>query len=182
MDPKPLFDVPLQLSAPGLTLRRLRKGDAPVVLLATQDAGGNRYLPWKPLADLAAAEDFVGRIERAGTLGRGHAFALVPNGERLAGGWIGFDRRGGTLAVGYVLAPSHWGRGLASRALQAVADWGLAQPSIFRIEARCHPENLGSIRVLEKAGFRLEGRLARAERFPNLAAEPQDCLLFARVR
>jgi len=177
-----MLDVPLQLSAPGMRLRRLRQGDAPLVLAATTDAEGARYLPWKPLADLAAAEAFIGRIERAGALGRGHAFALVPNGERSAGGWIGFDRRGGTLAVGYVLARSHWGRGLASLALRTVVDWALGQAEIWRIEARCHPDNAGSIRVLEKTGLQLEGRLRRAERFPNLGPEPRDCLLFARVR
>jgi RimJ/RimL family protein N-acetyltransferase len=177
-----MLDVPLQLSAPGLTLRRLRGGDAPLVLAATQDAEGARFLPWKPLGELAAAEAFVGRIERASAEGRGHAFALVPKSERQACGWIGFDVRGATLAVGYVLARSHWGRGLAGVALRAVADWALAQPAIFRVEARCHPENGASVRVLGKAGFMLEGRLARAERFPNLGAEPQDCLLFARVR
>lgn len=177
-----MVDVPLQLTAPGLTLRRLRKGDAPLVLAATQDGEGARYLPWKPLADLAAAGAFIGRIERASAEGRGHAFALVPQGERAAGGWIGFDIRGGTLAVGYVLARSHWGRGLATLALKAVADWALAQPDLWRVEARCHPENAGSIRVLEKAGLQLEGRLRRAERFPNLGREPQDCLIFARVR
>jgi RimJ/RimL family protein N-acetyltransferase len=177
-----MLDVPLQLSAPGLTLRRLRAGDAPLVLAATQELEGARFLPWRPLADLAAAEAFIGRIERAGVEGRGHAFALVPTGERDPCGWIGFDVRGATLVVGYVLARSHWGRGLAGRALKAVADWALAQPAVFRVEARCHPENGASIRVLEKAGFALEGRLARAERFPNLAPQPQDCLLFARVR
>ncbi|HKY94101.1 MAG TPA: GNAT family N-acetyltransferase [Kiloniellales bacterium] len=177
-----MLDVPLQLSAPGLTLRRLRQADAPVVLAATQDPEGARYLPWKPVADLAAAEAFIGRIEKASAEGRGHGFALVPSGERAAGGWIGFDHRGSTLVVGYVLARSHWGRGLASQALGVVADWALAQPEIWRVEARCHPENAGSIRVLAKAGFQLEGRLRRAERFPNLGREPQDCLLFARVR
>ena len=177
-----MLDVPLQLSAPGLTLRPLRAGDAPVVLAATRDAEGARFLPWKPLVDLAAAEAFIGRIERASAEGRGHAFALVPQGERHAGGWIGFDHRGATLVVGYVLARSHWGRGFATLALKTVADWGLAQPDIWRIEARCHPDNAVSIRVLEKAGFVREGRLRRAERFPNLGREPEDCLLFARVR
>jgi [ribosomal protein S5]-alanine N-acetyltransferase len=177
-----MLDVPLQLSAPGLTLRRLRAGDAPLVLAATQDAEGARYLPWRPLVDLTAAEAFIARIERASTAGRGHAFALVPKGEREPGGWIGFDHRGVTLVVGYVLARRYWGRGFATQALTAVADWALAQPDLWRVEARCHPDNAVSIRVLEKAGFALEGRLRRAERFPNLGREPQDCLLFSRVR
>ena len=177
-----MLDVPLQLSAPGLTLRRLRRGDAPMVLAALQDAGGLRHLPWAPLADLAAAERMIAQVEAAAEKRRGYAFALLPKGERAAGGWIGFDHRGSTLVVGYVLAPSHWGRGLASLALGAIVDWGLAQADIHRIEARCHPDNAASIRVLEKAGFQLEGRLRRAEHFPNLGRDPQDCLLFARVR
>jgi RimJ/RimL family protein N-acetyltransferase len=177
-----MLDVPLQLSTPGLTLRRLRVGDALLVLAATQDPEGARYLPWRPLADLAAAEAFVARIERSSVEGRGHAFAMVPKGERQAGGWIGFDHRGATLVVGYVLARSHWGRGFATQALTAVVDWALAQPDVWRVEARCHPDNAVSIHVLEKAGLQFEGRLRRAERFPNLDREPQDCLLFARVR
>ncbi len=51
-------------------------------------------------------------------------------------------------------------------------------PALFRVAAYVHPDNLRSARLLERGGFTLEGRSARAIMFPNLAAEPQDALLY----
>ena len=53
-----------------------------------------------------------------------------------------------------------------------------ANPALFRVAAYVHPDNRRSARVLERAGFTLEGRTARAIRFPSLSAEPQDALLY----
>jgi RimJ/RimL family protein N-acetyltransferase len=47
--------------------------------------------------------------------------------------------------------------------------------------ATCHVDNERSVRLLERAGFTREGRLARHGIYPNLATEPLDSLLFAKA-
>jgi RimJ/RimL family protein N-acetyltransferase len=47
--------------------------------------------------------------------------------------------------------------------------------------ATCHVDNERSVRLLERAGLTLEGRLARHTIYPNLGTEPLDSLLYAKA-
>jgi RimJ/RimL family protein N-acetyltransferase len=60
----------------------------------------------------------------------------------------------GMLEFGWVLAPSAHGRGYASEAVAAVTAWGDQHLGALRAVCIIAPENLPSIRVAEKAGFR----------------------------
>lgn len=61
--------------------------------------------------------------------------------------------------VGYDLTPSRWGQGLITEALAPAIRFGFDAMKLHRIEGQVHPENQGSIRVLEKLGFQKEGHL-----------------------
>jgi RimJ/RimL family protein N-acetyltransferase len=69
----------------------------------------------------------------------GNVVAWTEDGERLVGYWIG---------------KPFWGRGHATAALRAYLEEVETRP----LHARVAPHNAGSIRVLEKCGFRLIGR------------------------
>ena len=86
------------------------------------------------------------------------------------------------LDCGYVLARAWWGRGLMTEVLTEVVNWALRQPRIFRIGAVCDVENIGSVRVMEKAGLVREGLLRRWLMHPNISDEPRDCYSYARAR
>ena len=86
------------------------------------------------------------------------------------------------LEFGYVVARPWWGQGLMTEALTEVVQWGLAQPAIYRISAVCDVENVGSARVMEKAGLVREGLLRRYMIHPGMGSEPRDCFSYARVR
>ncbi|MBG0563114.1 GNAT family N-acetyltransferase [Actinoplanes sp. NEAU-A11] len=58
--------------------------------------------------------------------------------------------------IGYSMLPAYRGRGLTTRAAQLVALWAFAETDIVRLIAGALPTNVGSKRVLEKAGFRQE--------------------------
>ena len=64
--------------------------------------------------------------------------------------------------IGYWLGEPFWGRGIATEALRAVTDYAFASFPIIRLEAGVYSWNPASARVLEKAGYTLEGRLRRA--------------------
>jgi RimJ/RimL family protein N-acetyltransferase len=65
-------------------------------------------------------------------------------------GTIGSFRIDDQPEVTYWVDRAHWGKGIASAALQIVLDEIAERP----VYARAASDNLGSIRVLEKAGFR----------------------------
>jgi RimJ/RimL family protein N-acetyltransferase len=59
----------------------------------------------------------------------------------------------GQTEVTYWIDRAAWGRGIASRALELLMDLVPARP----LHARAASDNLSSLRVLEKAGFKIIG-------------------------
>src|SRR5690606_2517771 len=55
--------------------------------------------------------------------------------------------------IGYVLHPDFQGKGIMQEAVKAVIDYGLNTMQLDKIEASIHPENIKSIRLLEKYDF-----------------------------
>ncbi|MGF9982173.1 GNAT family protein [Bacillus subtilis] len=62
-----------------------------------------------------------------------------------------------TAFIGYFLDKAHNGKGIMTEAVRLVVDYAFHELKLHRIEAGVMPRNLGSMRVLEKAGFHKEG-------------------------
>lgn len=59
--------------------------------------------------------------------------------------------------IGYYLDQAHNGQGYMTEAVRLVVEYAFHELKLHRIEAGVMPHNIGSIRVLEKAGFHREG-------------------------
>lgn len=59
--------------------------------------------------------------------------------------------------LGYDMAVSRWGQGIAGEAARAVIDYGFTTMKLHRIEAHTIADNDRSVRLLERLGFRREG-------------------------
>jgi len=59
--------------------------------------------------------------------------------------------------IGYLLSPSFQGQGLMQETIQSVIHYGFHNLNLHSIEANVNPENLESIRLLERTGFEREG-------------------------
>jgi len=107
-------------------------------------------------------------------------FAIVLDGEAIGG--IGFERKTElgrfTAELGYWLSEMHWGKGYATEAVRAMADYAFSRFDFVRLEARVLEGNPASGRVLEKAGFTLETAMRRAG-FKD--GRVLDLLLYARL-
>ncbi len=66
-----------------------------------------------------------------------------------------------TAELGYWLAEDYWGRGIMTQAVRQLCREGFSRWDIQRIYAEPFAHNAGSRRVLEKAGFSLEGVMRR---------------------
>jgi len=92
------------------------------------------------------------------------AFAIAVDGE--AAGGIGFmlqhDVDRASAEIGYWLGEPFWGRGIATEALAAVTRHAIEAHGLTRVFAVPFAHNTASCRVLEKAGYALEGRLRRS--------------------
>lgn len=63
--------------------------------------------------------------------------------------------------TGYWLAEPFWGKGIMTRAIRQMCEYGFKTWDINRIFARPFGSNIGSQRALEKAGFSLEARFEK---------------------
>jgi ribosomal-protein-alanine N-acetyltransferase len=67
------------------------------------------------------------------------------------------EAKGPEVELAYHYVPSEWGKGYGSEAARAVVRYGFNDLGLERIIAICFPENVGSWRVMEKAGMRFVG-------------------------
>ena len=142
------------------SIRSLRPGDAAALadLLNNPKLQANLRdglpLPYS----LQDAEAF---IEAMRTAPPEDCFSFAITEDDVLIGHLSIVRRGNihrqTAELGYYIAESHWGRGIATRAVTMACRQAFSRSKIIRIFAEPFAKNAASCRVLEKAGFQLEG-------------------------
>lgn len=111
------------------------------------------------------------------------AFPFAIAWEDVAIGSLSLFRQGNihrcAAELGYYLGRAYWGRGIMTWAVEAACQWAFAHTDLLRIYAAPFARNLSSCRVLEKAGFQLEGTLRQ-----NAVKDGAvlDMKLYARLR
>jgi ribosomal-protein-alanine N-acetyltransferase len=144
--------------------------------------------PWEPqwARDELARSSFRRRLRAAQREARddlGYSYLIFAETPlRLVGGLnVSNVRRGiaQTASIGYWIGAPYAGRGLMTDAVRAVAPFAFANLRLHRLEAACLPTNAASMRVLEKAGFRLEGR---ARQYLKIDGRWQDHSLYALLQ
>jgi [ribosomal protein S5]-alanine N-acetyltransferase len=170
-----------------LQLRPVRAGDDESVFVLLSDERVVRYMLF-PLFDRERARAFVARVVEGTATADGApnprqvilAIASKSDGGRLIGLCglvVNLELEEGE--AWYLLHPDLWGRGLVTEAARALVDVGFGELRLHRIWASCLPENPGSVRVLEKLGFRREGYLKQNLRIHGVW---QDSYLYAVLR
>lgn len=165
------------LTSGRLSLRQLRLTDAPALFPMLSDAEVMRWWSSGPHGAVAETEAYLAFNAAED---QGHRCWAITMGDDLALGWVVLiDRRAGVAEIGYILRRDVWGRGIAREAVACVIAHGFDALGLRRICADVDPENGGSIALLERLGFRQEGRL-RAEWETHIGI--RDSLIFGLLR
>jgi len=148
-----------ELTTKRLLLRAPELSDAPDVLIFRGDPEVQRFND-EPLPTVAEAATFIEflREEIAADQRRHWAIEFAGTVVGLIGlhGWEQHHRR---AELGYDLARTHWGRGIAFEAARAVIEYGFGAMALHRIQAHTIADNHRSVRLLERLGFQREGTL-----------------------
>ena len=153
-----------------LTLRGHAEADFGDYAAMWGDPTVTRHIGGRPFTKEECWHRFLRGVGHWQVLGFGYWLAREKGTDRFVGE-VGFaDLRraiepplGDAPEMGWVLAPSAHGRGFASEAVRAILDWGRAIWGERRVVCMIDPENLASLRVAEKAGFREYARTAYHE-------------------
>lgn len=147
----------IAVGAHGLTLRKWRMADAPVLLAAIESSvpALRLFMPWAmETPSLGSVERFLHSLAPGTSMG----FGLFDADDEVVGGFGLHDRRGpGILEIGYWVRSDRTGRGYATAAARALTEIAFACfPDVHRIEIHCDPANLGSAAIPPKLGYRLD--------------------------
>jgi [ribosomal protein S5]-alanine N-acetyltransferase len=98
-------------------------------------------------------------IDYAKTVNNATIFAIDVNGRAVGsiGVFLQEDVMRKNAELGYWLGEEYWGQGIITSVIKDVVIFAFANYDIDRVFARPFGINLASQRVLEKAGFTLEG-------------------------
>lgn len=151
------------LSNERLFLRELTKSDwIDVHTYASQDKVC-QYQPWGPNSR-EESKEFVNQVinDAIQEPRTRFVFAIVNKGNERMIGAGEFNIRNlanKTGEVAYIINPEYWGKGIATEVARLLIDVGFREHKLHRIYATCDPRNLGSLKVLEKVGMTMEGRI-----------------------
>jgi RimJ/RimL family protein N-acetyltransferase len=146
----------MELRDDEVVLRPWTQDDVPALVAACNDAEIQRFIPVipRPYTEANALAFIRGEATSAGH----QSFAVTCEG--LVVGAIGLTTgQSKNASIGYWCAAEARGRGLTTRALRLVCEWGLDELELERLELITDPDNVASQRVAEKVGFRREGVL-----------------------
>jgi RimJ/RimL family protein N-acetyltransferase len=111
---------------------------------------------------LADARAFISKSKAAWETGERYSFVITDPGDTLFLGSAGLSQVCPVhriANVGYWVRSSCAGRGVGTAATRLIADFGLNQLQLNRLEMLVAAENFASQRVAQKAGARFEGLL-----------------------
>jgi ribosomal-protein-serine acetyltransferase len=141
-----------------------------------------RWLPWVPFNN---TRDASLRYAEACALdwdaGRAVRFAIRDKKTRELVGVVGLDscvHLHRACELGYWLRRDATGRGLMTEAAQAAVDFAFQRMGVHRIRCAAATDNVASLRVISRLGFRFEGISRQAE---LVGSRWLDHALFARL-
>lgn len=145
------------------------------------DADVMRYMERERHADSWATSLYIGRAYELEQYNRGRALAIWERAGRFVGVLSMASDKPHEIVFGGYLSPSAQRKGYALEVTAAIAEWAFANAHVRRLAAQCDVRNAGAAKVLERAGFQLEGRLARA--WPGFGGEePRDVFSYSITR
>ncbi len=147
----------LVLETPRLVLRRPTRDDADALALLADDPGIAENLSTLPHP--YGRDDALAFIDGTDVGPHRLTLAIYRRDDGAFLGTIGLMPRDGERSViGYWLGRPHWGRGLATEAVQAVVDFAFEVIGSDAVAATARVTNGASRRVLEKCGFQYAGQ------------------------
>jgi ribosomal-protein-alanine N-acetyltransferase len=154
----PNFSPFPELATRRFLLRELNNADAPMIHELRSDQETNSLIGRENSKSIEDAVLFIERI-KTGIRRNENIYWVIcfENSPDLIGtiGLWNFDTPTETAEIGYELLTGFRCQGIMSEVLPRVIQFGFEQTKLKRINAFCSDQNISSIRLMKKCGFRL---------------------------
>jgi RimJ/RimL family protein N-acetyltransferase len=151
------------IRTPRLLLRPHLETDLDDLVPFHSDPEVTRYIPWPVRSREETRVALLGKLDKGTVTSEGEwlILAIVHAAENRVIGEVLLKRVSdaeGVGELGYALARSHQGQGLASEAAQAMLDLAFGEFGLQRVTARIDEPNEASRRMIARLGFTEESR------------------------
>ncbi|ELK47913.1 UNVERIFIED_CONTAM: GNAT family protein [Halobacillus marinus] len=149
-----------------LVLREVSDGDAGDMLEYLSDEEVVAHLGLAPSITVADARKEVAWYRKIRKEGTGIRWGVTRReDDKVIGscGYLHWKKEHYRAEIGFELSRSHWKKGIASEALEAVLDYGFETLGLERVEALIEPDNTASRQMVTRHGFMKEGVLRNYE-------------------
>lgn len=146
----------LTLETERLTLRPLHPDDVDALFAIHSDPRAMAFMPAPPQETRDQAQELL-NYQRNSEGATYWAICLRESNYMI--GQVNYLAHTRIPGLGYILHPDHWGNGYATEACRAALDYGFETLGLDRVELWIDETNAASLRVAQKLGFKVRGRL-----------------------
>ena len=141
-----------------LIIENFNNSDIPDWAKIESDADVRRFVDGKVLSLKEAGEYVEMNIRQYRTHGYGRYAVRLKENKNIIG-MCGFLNEPYGIDFGYRYSKDSWGKGLAFEAAKKVLEYGFLELALDKVLGLTAEQNYGSIRILEKLGFKFEESL-----------------------
>lgn len=148
------------LTTERLVLREISFDDSESVFAFRSNEQAMQYIGKPAATSIDEAKELIGKFVEGLSNNDAITWGLTLKGNNTVIGTVGLwrmQKEHHRAEIGYMLHPEYWNKGIISEAIEAVLNYAFRELNFHSIEAQLTPENTGSVRILEKAGFKKEG-------------------------
>ncbi|MFT5581641.1 MAG: ribosomal-protein-alanine N-acetyltransferase [Lentimonas sp.] len=145
-----------------LILRNLEKKDLQGMFELDSDPAVHEFLGKNPISKMSQAKETIDWVQKQyKEIGYGR-WAVIEKESNEFVGWCGLKyetqvREYPYHDIGYRLKQKFWRKGYGFEAAKACLEYGIDELKLKKINASAHPDNVGSNKILQKIGLKLEG-------------------------
>lgn len=147
-------------------LRKAQENDCIDLFVLYSDESVVKYIPLEPFSSVEDTENEMNWYEKIFEDQSGLRWVIEDRKTKKVIGTCGFlnyEKAHNRIEIGYDLIPSYWRKGVMKETLRTIIHFAFTKMNIHKIEAKVDPENISSIKLLEKLNFYQEGLLREHE-------------------
>ncbi|MBT8386676.1 MAG: GNAT family N-acetyltransferase [Ignavibacteria bacterium] len=155
-----IFDAFPVLKTDRLLLRQLNENDVDGIYNFYSDPVALKYVPRNLFTKRIEASDKIKFFNALFDDRKGIWWAISYNEKQNIIGIAGFfeiDKDANKAELGYGFLQGNWGKGAGTEVVKALTEFGIKEMKLHKIYAFINPENISSIKVVEKFGYKREG-------------------------
>ncbi|WP_100406927.1 GNAT family N-acetyltransferase [Bacillus solitudinis] len=150
-----------------LHLRKMTTADSLSLFKIWSDPNVTKFMNIDGFSNEDQAKEIITYLDKLSQKNKAIRYSIVELTSNEIIGSCGYnvlDFENALTEIGYDLARAYWRKGYATESVSALLNYALDSLNLNRVEAKVEPENINSIKVLQKLNFTFEGTLRQCEK------------------